>query len=79
MLNSQVGPTKGSHEEFLCDKLFDWAFDDDKDDLNEALLQASGEFESKIKPRATAPSRAPSTTSAACHQPNPLPLTNCLC
>ena len=33
---------------FLCDKLFDWAFGDDEDDLNEALVQASDEFESKI-------------------------------
>ena len=50
----------------------------DEDDLNEALLQASDEFESKVTPRATAlslalaHSRAPSTTSATCHQPNPL-------
>ena len=33
---------------FLCDKLFDWAFGDDEDDLNEALLQASDEFVLKI-------------------------------
>ena len=33
---------------FLCDKLFDWAFGDNEDDLNEALLQASDEFVSKI-------------------------------
>ena len=33
---------------FLCDKLFDWAFGDDEDDLNEALLQASNGFVSKI-------------------------------
>ena len=32
----------------MCDELFDWAFGDDEDDLNEALLQASNEFESKI-------------------------------
>ena len=31
-------------ENFLPDKLFDWAFGDDEDDLNEALLQASDEF-----------------------------------
>ena len=29
---------------FLCDKLFIWAFGDDEDDLNEALLQANDEF-----------------------------------
>ena len=34
-------------DEFLCDKMFDWAFCDNEDDLNEALLQASDEFESK--------------------------------
>ena len=34
-LNSHVGPIR-SHEEFLCNELFDWAFGDDKDDLNEA-------------------------------------------
>ena len=50
MLDSYVGPMR-LHEKFLCDKLFDWAFGDDEDDLNEALLQASHEFESKIKPR----------------------------
>ena len=33
-------------------------FGDDEDDLNEALLQVSAEFESKIMPRATAPSLA---------------------
>ena len=35
---------------FLCDELFDWAFGDDEDDLNEALLhvQAGDEFESKV-------------------------------
>ena len=58
-----VRPTR-SQEEFLCDKLFDWALSDDED-LDKVLLQASDEFESKIMPRATAPSRAPSTTSAA--------------
>ena len=47
-----------SHEEFLCDKLFDFAFGDDEDDLNKALLQASDEFETKITPHATAPSLA---------------------
>ena len=31
-------------------------FGDDDDDLNEALLQASAEFESKITPCATTPS-----------------------
>ena len=52
-------------------------FGDDEDDLNEALLQASAEFESKITPCATAPSelhpwlwlrlgrRAPSATRSA--------------
>ena len=51
--------------------------------VNEALLQGSDE--SKIMPRATAPSlalalfRALYTTSAVHCQPNPLPLTNCLC
>ena len=69
----------------LCDKLFDWAFGDNEDDLNEALLQESDGFESEITPRASppslalAPSRAPSAASAACCQPNSLPLTNCLC
>ena len=66
---------------FLCDKLYDRVFGDDEDDLNKALLhvQANDEFESKITPRTTAPSlalapsRALSTTSAACSQPNPLP------
>ena len=33
---------------FLCDGLFDWAFGDDEDDLNKALLQASDKFESKV-------------------------------
>ena len=33
---------------YFCDKLFDWAFVDDEDDLNKALLQASDEFELKI-------------------------------
>ena len=33
---------------YLCDELFDCAFGDDEDDLNEALLQASDEFESKV-------------------------------
>ena len=44
----------------LCDKLFVWVFGDDEDDLNEALLQASDEFESKITPQhyATVPSLA---------------------
>ena len=76
-LNLHVIPTR-LHGEFLCDELFDWAFGDDEDDLNKALLQASDEFESKIMPYATAPSlplarsQAPSTTSATCHQPNPL-------
>ena len=28
---------------FLCDKLFNWAFGNDEDDLNKALLQASDE------------------------------------
>ena len=43
---------------FLCNELFDWPFDDDENDLNKALLQASDEFESKITPRrhAMAPS-----------------------
>ena len=45
------------HEDFLCDKLFDWAFGDYEDNLDEALLQASAEFESKIMPCATAPAR----------------------
>ena len=77
-LNSHVVPTRW-HGEFLCDELFDWTFGKDEDDLNEALLLASDEFESKITPRATAPSlalarsQAPST-SAICHQPNPLHL-----
>ena len=43
---------------FLCNKLTDWAFGDNEDDLNEALLQASDDFASKITPRATAPSLA---------------------
>ena len=57
-------------------ELFDWAFGNDEVDLNEALLQASDEFE--ITPRVTAPSlslapsQAPSTTGATCCQPNPL-------
>ena len=38
-----------SHEDFLCDELFDWAFGDDEDDLNEAFLQARAEFESKLR------------------------------
>ena len=42
----------------LCNKLFDWAFGDDEDDLNDAWLQAGNEFELKIMPRATAPSLA---------------------
>ena len=46
-LNSHVGPTR-LHEKFLCDGLFDWAFGDDEDDLNKALLQASDKFESKV-------------------------------
>ena len=33
----------------MCDKLFDWAFGDNEDDLNEAFLQASAEFESKLR------------------------------
>ena len=33
-----------SHEDFLCDELFDWAFGDDEDDLNEAFLQALAEL-----------------------------------
>ena len=45
-LNRHVGPTR-SHEEFLFDKPFNLAFGNDEDDLNEALLQASDEFESK--------------------------------
>ena len=55
---------------FLCDKLFDWAFGDDEDYLDKNLLQASDEIESKITPRATAPrlalapSRVLSRTSA---------------
>ena len=36
----------------------DRALDDDEDDLNEALLQASDEFESKIMPHETATSLA---------------------
>ena len=28
MLNSHIGPTR-SHEEFLCNDLFDWPFGDD--------------------------------------------------
>ena len=36
---------------FLCDKLFEWAFGDDEADMNEALLQASDGYESKIMPR----------------------------
>ena len=69
----------------LCDKLFDWAFGDNEDDLNEALLQESDMFESKITPCATppalalAPSRTPSAANAVRCQPNSLPLTNCLC
>ena len=39
----------------MCDALFDWAFGDDEDDLNEALLQASDEFVLKITPHATVP------------------------
>ena len=46
------------HKKNLCDELFDLAFGDDEDDLNEAMLQASDEFESKIRPCATAPSLA---------------------
>ena len=37
MLNSHVGPTR-LHEEFLCDKLFDWAFGDDEDDLKRSFV-----------------------------------------
>ena len=55
MLNSHVRPTR-LHEEFFVQWTVDWAFGDNKDDLNEALLQASDEFESQIIPRATAPS-----------------------
>ena len=36
----------------------DWAFGDDEDDLNEASLQASAEFESKITSHTTALSLA---------------------
>ena len=78
MLNGHVGTTK-LHEKFLCNELFDLAFGDDEDDLNEALLQASDNFESEITPHTTAPSlalapsQALSTTSTACHQPSPLP------
>ena len=57
-------------------------FGDDEDDLNEALLQASAEFESKITPRATAPSLAlaPSTTrSARCNQTHFLLLVRLRC
>ena len=48
------------------------------------LLQASDELESKITPHATAPFLAlatpqASSTSATRNQPNPLPLTSCLC
>ena len=59
-------------------------FGDDEDDPNEALLQASAEFELKIMPRATAPSLAlaPSWAPGSVYntlrppQPNPLPLTS---
>ena len=60
-------------------------FGDHEDDLNEALLQASNEFKSKViclmqqlHPwlwLAVASSHAPSTTSAAHCQPNPLSFT----
>ena len=43
MLNSHVN-LWDCMRNLLCDKLFDWAFGDDEDDLNEALLQASYEF-----------------------------------
>ena len=51
-------------------------FGDYEDDLNEALLRASAEFELKIMPHATAPplALAPCTTSSA--HCNPLPLTS---
>ena len=44
---------------FLLDELFDWAFGDNEDNLNEALLH-----ELKIMPHivALAPSQVPSTT-----------------
>ena len=64
---------------FLCNKLFHWAFGDNADDLKEVLLQANDDFELKIMPYATAPSvalppsQALSTTSAAHHQLKPLP------
>ena len=74
-MSSHVAPMR-LHGEFLCDELFDWAFGDNEDDLNEALLQAGDEFESKITPRATAPSLAlarplATSTSAICHQQAP--------
>ena len=40
MFNSHFRPTRDRMRNFLCDELFDCAFGDDKDDLNEALLQA---------------------------------------
>ena len=77
-MSSHVAPMR-LHVEFLCDELFDWAFGDNEDDLNEALLQAGDEFKSKITPHATAPSLAlarlqATSTSAICHQRNPLHL-----
>ena len=42
-----VGQTRDHTKIFLRDKLFDWAFGDNEDDPNEALLQASDEFESQ--------------------------------
>ena len=65
-----------SHEDFCATNCFIGRFGDDEDDLNEALLQASSEFESKITPRATQQlhpwlwlrlgHRAQSTTCSAC-------------
>ena len=58
----------------MCNELFYWAFGDNENDLNEALLQLSDEFETEIMPCATAQSLvlalswALSTTSAACCQ-----------
>ena len=58
-----------SHEDFLCDELLIGYFGDDEDDPNEAFLQVSAEFESKLRLVQQAPSLAlaqPSTTSSTC-------------
>ena len=48
MLNSYVGPTEIARGLFVMNCLIGH-FGDDEDDLNEAFLQASAEFESKLR------------------------------